>query len=132
MHRLLNKCTTHLKLRMTPDDLAGIIREKLDIDSVVNKNSDTYNGGLLAGTVMSYSVYGKAASFAIAGREIKLGKNLKIAPFGNRTGHPTGAWPHYHRRNKIPENRQVERDQGFKRHRPWDSRETDKSFWDKL
>lgn len=31
MRRLLNKCTTHLNLRMTPDDLAGIMKEKRGI-----------------------------------------------------------------------------------------------------
>lgn len=31
MRRLLNKCATQLKLRMTPDDLVGIMREQRGI-----------------------------------------------------------------------------------------------------
>lgn len=31
---------------------------------------------------------GKVVSFAKYGREIKIGNNMRIAPFGNRTGHP--------------------------------------------
>ncbi|EJU76954.1 putative membrane protein [Neisseria meningitidis NM2795] len=41
---------------------------------------------------------GKVVSFAKYGREIKIGNNMRIAPFGNRTGHPIGKFPHYHRR----------------------------------
>jgi RHS repeat-associated protein len=47
------------------------------------------------------------------GWEIAFGKNFRLAPFGNRTGHPVGRWPHYHRRGTGP-------GQGMKRHRPWE------------
>lgn len=76
-----------------------------------------------------------AAAAASAGRfirygdEIKIGKNFKIAPFGNRTDHPTGKWPHYHRRpsaNPPP-------GQSLERHRPWDKNERyDKGRWDRF
>ncbi len=67
----------------------------------------------------------------LSGREIKIGKNVRIAPLGNRTGHPTGGWPHYHRRvvndagDSMP-------GQGIGRHRPWDKKSTDKSFWNRF
>jgi len=54
-----------------------------------------------------------------SGWELKIGKNLRLAPFGNRTGHPFGRWPHYHRRitdasgNTIPGG-------SMKWHRPWE------------
>ena len=66
-------------------------------------------------------VAGRGASavgrFAKGGREIAQkskgpggGSDCQMAPFGNRTGHPTGGFPHYHRRGPG----------GIKRHRPWD------------
>ncbi|HET9225497.1 MAG TPA: RHS repeat-associated core domain-containing protein [Thermoanaerobaculia bacterium] len=55
-----------------------------------------------------------------AGREIKFGKNLRIAPWGNRTGHKYGRWPHYHRRGKLGPNGQPGPGQGIGRHRPWE------------
>ncbi len=66
------------------------------------------------------------------GKEISFGKNLRIAPFGNRTGHPTGKFPHYHRRPKPNEKGQVPRGQGINRHRPWDVQPSDKSLWDRF
>lgn len=41
--------------------------------------------------VVSYAYEDMSLQFAI-------GKNLRIAPWGNRTGHPYGRFPHYHRR----------------------------------
>jgi RHS repeat-associated protein len=61
---------------------------------------------------------GYTTNFARLGREISFGRNFRIAPFGNRTGHPIGRWPHYHRRivdangNTIPGG-------GIGNHRPW-------------
>lgn len=70
-----------------------------------------------------------AGRFIRYGDETKIGKNVKIAPFGNRTDHPTGKWPHYHRRpssNPPP-------GQGLDRHRPWDKNERfDKGRWDRF
>jgi hypothetical protein len=59
------------------------------------------------------------------GREVSFGKNFRIAPFGNRTGHPLGELPHYHRRGVDPR-------QGIGRHRPWETKSPDKSFWDRF
>jgi len=65
------------------------------------------------------------------GREIELSGGSRIAPLGNRTGHPTGRFPHYHRR-VLDQNGNTLPGQGIKRHRPWDTRSTDKSFWDRF
>jgi RHS repeat-associated protein len=65
------------------------------------------------------------------GLEFVFGKNFRIAPFGNRTGHPTGELPHYHRRGLDPDGN-VRPGQGIGRHRPWDTRTDDKSFWDRF
>ena len=59
------------------------------------------------------------------------GPNVRIAPFGNRTGHPTGKYPHYHRRGFKP-NGKVKPGQGIGRHRPGDTKPEDKSFFDRF
>lgn len=57
---------------------------------------------------------------------------IRIAPFGNRRGDPDhGNKPHYHVGRKDSSGK-VRRDQGVDRHRPWESRETDKHWWDKF
>ena len=83
-----------------------------------------------------YSGYGWGWGFTGAGlyrgyklgRELSIGKNFRIAPFGNRTGNPTGRYPHYHRRGIDPVTGQTRPGQGIGRHRPWDTRSTDSSF----
>lgn len=60
----------------------------------------------------------KPASF---GTEYKFGDNFRIAPFGNRRGHPVGEWPHYHR--GIPDPKRPGHSlpgQGKGQHRPWE------------
>ena len=67
------------------------------------------------------------------GREIKLGSVCRIAPFGNRTGHPTGKFPHYHR--AVPNPNKPGHSlpgQSKKRHRPWDTKPDDKSWRDRF
>jgi len=54
-----------------------------------------------------------------SGIEFKLGKNFRLAPFGNRTGHPYGKLPHYHRRI-TDANGQTIPGGGIKWHRPWE------------
>lgn len=66
------------------------------------------------------------------GDEIKIGKNVKIAPFGNRTNHPYGKWPHYHRRPEPRPDGQSPEGQGIKRHRPWEKKPNDKNRWDRF
>jgi RHS repeat-associated protein len=62
------------------------------------------------------------ATWAASGAELKFGNNVRIAPFGNRTGHPTGELPHYHRRGILP-------GQGIGRHRPWDTSKPDNGLF---
>lgn len=98
---------------------------------------DTVTGALFAGpmaliaAVESAPVLAAVGRFAIRGREISIGKNWRIAPFGNRTGHPTGRWPHYHRRGIGP-NGATKPGQSIRRHRPWDQKPVDDSFWDRF
>lgn len=73
-----------------------------------------------------------AISFLRKGREIKIGKDVRIAPAGNRTGHPTGRFPHYHRRVIDPTTGETVPGQGISRHRPWDTKTPDTSFRDRF
>ena len=90
----------------------------------------TANALLIAsGTMGGASV----CRFAAHGRELSLSKNLRIAPFGNRTGHPTGKWPHYHR--GVPDRSRPGHSvdgQGMRRHRPWDKKSTDRTWRDRF
>jgi hypothetical protein len=82
----------------------------------------------LAGWVTSW-----VASAAKLGREFQFGPNFRLAPFGNRTGHPIGRWPHYHRR--VPDPRSPGHGmpgQGIGRHRPWETKPQDKSWWERF
>ena len=74
-----------------------------------------------------------------AGREITFGPSCRIpglkrvAPFGNRTGNEYGELPHYHR--SVPDPARPGESlpgQGSKRHRPWEPKSTDKTFWDRF
>jgi uncharacterized protein RhaS with RHS repeats len=85
----------------------------------------------VAGGVITGGGVGGACSMAVTGSEIVLGDS-RIAPFGNRTGNPTGKYPHYHRRGIDPTNGKTIPGQGIGRHRPWDLKSTDKSFWDRF
>jgi RHS repeat-associated protein len=77
------------------------------------------------------AVLGGVGRFAQLGKEISLGKNLRVAPFGNRTGHPLGRWPHYHRRGLGPSGG-TRPGQGIGRHRPWETKSTDTVIWDRF
>ena len=109
------------------------VRDQMGTNDAVDKCSGAYTGGTYAG-------YGWGAGLAGAGLyrgyqlgwELSLGRNFRIAPFGNRTGHPTGRFPHYHRRGVDPATGQTRPGQGIGRHRPWDTRSTDRSFGDRF
>jgi hypothetical protein len=67
------------------------------------------------------------------GPEFRIGDRARVAPFGNRTGHPTGEYPHYHRSVPHPtQPGQSAPGQGIGRHRPWDTRSTDTSWTDRF
>lgn len=55
-----------------------------------------------------------------AGKEITIGKNLRIAPFGNRTKNILGQLPHIHQRVVNPATGETLPGQGIKWHRPWE------------
>ncbi len=65
---------------------------------------------------------GPIAKPASIGKEYSFGNNFRIAPFGNRTGHPIGEWPHYHRPIPDPARRPGHNlpGQTMKNHRPWE------------
>ncbi|MCG7656144.1 hypothetical protein [Wielerella bovis] len=65
------------------------------------------------------------------GGEINIGKNIRIAPIGNSTGHPIGKFPHYHRRG-LDQLGNTKPGQGIGRHRPWESKPSDKSWRDRF
>src|SRR6266446_1106170 len=89
--------------------------------------------GNAGGQAIFFKSAGEVGEMARYGREIEVGESCRIAPFGNRTSHPTGRWPHYHRRVPDPK-RPGEglRDQGIGRHRPWDTKPTDRSWKDRF
>lgn len=77
------------------------------------------------------SAAANAARFVAEGREFKVSPNLRIAPFGNRTGDPVGRFPHYHRRGPLVDGK-APPGQGIGRHRPWETKTPDKGFWDRF
>jgi RHS repeat-associated protein len=104
------------------------VRALLGINGDVAECSPYYAAGALAGSI---SPGGPIQSFRY-GREFRFGK-VRIAPFGNRNplwpkSNPTGRFPHYHI-DKGPSPSFKPRD---KRHRPWDSKPSDKSFLDRF
>lgn len=66
------------------------------------------------------------------GEEKFFGGDLRIAPYGNRTGHPIGEYPHYHRRGPQTGPNESAPGQGIGRHRPWERSTHDRSFWDRF
>ena len=93
-----------------------------------------FTGANLSGDVIALYGLGKAGmeveNFARAGREIQLGNDFRLSPFGNRTGDPLGELPHYHRRGLDPSGNTIP-GQGIGRHRPWETKSTDSSFWNR-
>jgi RHS repeat-associated protein len=84
--------------------------------------------GELLGSAAIGALLGAAGRAGMIGWELKLGKNFRFAPFGNRTANPYGKWPHYHRRpsGNPPAG------QSINRHRPWEPSKFDKTFWDRF
>jgi RHS repeat-associated protein len=93
------------------------IRELMGTNDVVDPSSPEYVGGLVAGVAITSRGYA-------TGAELSIGRNFRLALWGNRTGHPTGRFPHYHRRG-TDANGNTRPGQGIGRHRPWDKKSTD-------
>ncbi len=83
--------------------------------------------GQYVGLIISLEITRRGA----LGREIKIGDDFRIAPTGNRTGHPQGKFPHYHRRGVGPNGEPLP-GQSLKRHRPWETKQTDRSWRDRF
>jgi hypothetical protein len=65
------------------------------------------------------SLFSKGSEFVITKEGVKI---LRLAPFGNRSGHAIGSFPHYHRPRFNPKRPGHDlRDQGAGRHRPWET-----------
>jgi hypothetical protein len=74
----------------------------------------------------------RAVDFIRFGDEIQIGDDWRLAPFGNRRGNRLGNLPHYHRRGPRGPDGSPPRGQGVKRHRPWETKDGDTSFWDRF
>ena len=103
----------------TFDDGVGMEAYTCDNSGAMVNNSEIF---IFAGLVRLFK----------AGTELVFGSNVRVAPLGNRTGQHTGKYPHYHRRPQPGVNGLGTRRQGIGRHRPWDSKSGDKSFWDRF
>lgn len=86
---------------------------------------------LINGVPFAGAAAANAARFIARGGEWDFGPDFRIAPFGNRTGDPIGRFPHYHRREPMIDGKSPP-GQGINRHRPWETKAPDKSFWDRF
>ena len=109
--------------------LSDMLIDATGLGKYGDKCSTARRVGEFSGSVLGFATGGQ---FAIAGREISLGRNFRIAPFGNRTGHPIGRWPHYHRRGIDRATGQTKPGQGIGRHRPFESKPQDSSWRDRF
>lgn len=105
--------------------VTALIREATGTNDSVNFTSTAYVGGTLAGAAVTWRVFA-------TGAELSIGRNFRLAPWGNRTGHPVGKYPHYHRRGTPDANGNTPAGQGISRHRPWEKKATDKCGCDRL
>lgn len=112
------------------DAIVGQGRDIIDgLDAILQ---DPQSAGELTGGVMAAPVLGGGIRMIYKGTEFGVGTSgARIAPFGNRTGHSTGRFPHYHRR-ALDSTGNVKPGGSLKRHRPWDKRSTDKSWKDRF
>jgi len=105
--------------------VTALIRQALGTNSAVDFSSGYYWGAYGAG--FAVSLIG-----ANLGAELKIGNNIRIAPWGNRTGNPNSELPHYHRRGQPDACGKTPPGQGIGRHRPWERKSTDDSFFDRF
>ena len=109
----------------------NISREEFDDRTIAQGKAGVIGASLVAAPEGAAAVR-LVFLYAKFGWEIS-GKNWRVAPFGNRTGHPQGRWPHYHRRGTVdPKTGQPLPGKGLNRHRPWEKKDTDKSFWERF
>ena|GEM_PF-4430109 len=77
------------------------------------------------------ALIGGATTAFMYGTEFVIG-GWRLAPFGNRTGGLNNQLPHYHRRVVNPLTNETIPGQGIGRHRPWDTKSTDKTFCERF
>lgn len=115
-----------------PFIIAGIIIGAILTPTPTDTHISTIEeGARVIGGAAAGGAVGGMCSMAVTGAEVTIG-GVRLAPFGNRTGNPTGELPHYHRRVLDPMTSEPAPGQGIGRHRPWDTRSTDTSFWDRF
>jgi hypothetical protein len=118
----------------TVEGIANAVEHPVETaKNVVNGAVDTVKAAANGDPRAIGQVVGTAAviAYGAQGKEIKVNNDLRIAPTGNRTGNPLGELPHYHRRVTGPSGDTVP-GQGIGRHRPWETKSVDKSFWDRF
>jgi RHS repeat-associated protein len=91
----------------------------------VDRDSLAYETGQQWGLVIQAAIQFEGLR---TGYEFKFGKDLRIAPWGNRTKNPQGELPHYHRRVTRPDGRSVPGG-GIGRHRPWQTPVAGRGWW---
>jgi RHS repeat-associated protein len=109
--------------------LTSMVRSFTGANSAVDFASSSYRAGIAAG--IAWHIAFQLAGFA-SGSEIAVGKNFRLAPWGNRTGNQYGRWPHYHRRAAPAPSGATPPGQGIGRHRPWETSPLDKCFGDRF
>lgn len=111
----------------------GLLRDIVSVDGGVDPTSDEYGIGYGIGVATTTALITRGASRGYrTGAEFKVGKNFRVAPFGNRTNHPIGRYPHYHRRGVDPATGLTKPGQGIGRHRPFEKKSTDKKWWERF
>jgi len=94
------------------------IREQWGGNKTVDKCSGYYTAGGYGGYAWWLAL--NLAGYR-SGMEFNVGKNFRIAPWGNRTTSQYGKYPHYHRRVPDPKRPGHGMEgQGIKQHRPWE------------
>ena len=110
----------------------GEDNKNINISKLLLMSINLENGALGNVCIICVVPAASSARFAYLGREITLSRNLRIAPFGNRTGHAIGKWPHYHRRVLDKITGEIKTGQGLKRHRPLEKKSSDTSIKDRF
>jgi len=113
-------------IEMRVETMAGIIAHPvvggdaiLDAIGELGPNKAMEILGDAGGQLIFFKGVADVTDMARYGREINLTENCRVAPFGNRTAHPVGRWPHYHRRIVGPDGKTVPGG-SMKWHRPWE------------